>query len=84
MIGLFAIIIGIILLLFSILSFIPAVGIITDPIWNLLTPTLETRELGRSDLMSALLVVGPLLSGGGFGLLKWSHGKIVGALSKKK
>ena len=69
---------GVVLLLFSVLSFIPNIGKITDPVWNYIQPTLESRKLEQSDLMNALLVIGPLLMGGGFALARWSHGKIVG------
>lgn len=76
--GIFVTIVGVILLMFSVLSFIPNVGKITDPVWNYIQPTLELRKLAQSDLMNALLVVGPLVMGGGFALAKWSHGRIVG------
>lgn len=76
-VGVIVIILGLILLLFSALSLIPNVGKITDPVWNYIQPTLESRKLAQGDLINVLLVIGPLLMGGGFSLAKWSHGKIV-------
>lgn len=76
-VGVIVIILGLILLLFSALSLIPDVGKITDPVWNYIQPTLESRKLAQGDLINVLLVIGPLLMGGGFSLAKWSHGKIV-------
>ena len=75
--GIITIILGVILLLFSGASFIPGVGTITDSIWAYIKPTLDGRGLSQGDLMNALLVIGPLLMAGGYGLTKWSHGKLI-------
>ena len=75
-IGIIVIILGLVLLLFSVFSIIPNVGKITDPVWDYIQPTLESRKLVQGDLINVLLVTGPLLMGGGFTLAKWSHGKI--------
>ena len=74
--GVFITIIGTILLLLPLLSFIPSIGKIEDPVWDYFQPALESRNLEQSDLVNALLVIGPLVMGGGFSLAKWSHGRM--------
>lgn len=75
-IGVFITIIGTILLLLPLLSFIPSIGKIADPVWDYFQPALESRNLEQSDLVNTLLVIGPLVMGGGFSLAKWSHGRM--------
>ena len=71
-IGLIAIIGGLLLLLFAILSFIPKINSIVDPVWQSISPSFEQRSLSRGDCVNALLVVGPLMIAGGFALFRWS------------
>ena len=77
-------IVGIILLGFAILSFIPSASDIIEPIWRGVSPSFEEKQLSRGDLINMLIVVGPLLMGGGFALFKWCYNVLkVGGKNKE-
>ena len=81
--GVVAMIVGIILLGFAILSFIPSASDIIEPIWRGVLPSFEEKQLSRGDLINMLIVVGPLLMGGGFALFKWCYNVLKGGKNKE-
>lgn len=82
-IALIAIIGGLLLLLFVVMSFIPKTNSIVEPLWQAISPSFEQRSLSRGDCVNVLLGVGPLLMAGGFTLFKWSEKYIKEHIKRK-